>query len=185
LGLSTCYSIIKKHNGHISFDSELGVGTIFKIWLPKTKNKQLDLEEYNSNIMYGDGLIFLFGKENFAQNILKEMTLNLGYHTETILTSNKLLEKIKEYKDNNKNFDLIIIDNFSNNENELINLINKINELDNNSKIILSYDHTEKEFTRKFTLNIIKDYLQKPYKLEEVSKTLFRVKNENTKTNSN
>ena len=42
-----------------------------------------------------------------------------------------------------------------------------------------------KEFTRKFTLNIIKDYLQKPYKLEEVSKTLFRVKNENTKTNSN
>jgi PAS domain S-box-containing protein len=34
LGLATTYSIIKKHNGHVTVASEIGVGTIFYIYLP-------------------------------------------------------------------------------------------------------------------------------------------------------
>jgi PAS domain S-box-containing protein len=34
LGLATTYSIIKKHDGHITVVSEIGVGTIFYIYLP-------------------------------------------------------------------------------------------------------------------------------------------------------
>jgi signal transduction histidine kinase len=34
LGLATTYSIIKKHGGYISVESETGVGTIFNIYLP-------------------------------------------------------------------------------------------------------------------------------------------------------
>ncbi len=34
LGLSVSYDIVQKHNGHISVESELGVGTIFTVCLP-------------------------------------------------------------------------------------------------------------------------------------------------------
>ncbi|MBW2118241.1 MAG: hypothetical protein JRH09_10030 [Deltaproteobacteria bacterium] len=34
LGLSICHSIIKKHKGHITVESEVGVGTTFHIFLP-------------------------------------------------------------------------------------------------------------------------------------------------------
>ena len=34
LGLATTYSIIKKHGGHITVESQLGVGTTFHIYLP-------------------------------------------------------------------------------------------------------------------------------------------------------
>jgi hypothetical protein len=41
LGLSTCYRIIKEHNGKISFESKIGKGTTFTIFIPcksDTKN---------------------------------------------------------------------------------------------------------------------------------------------------
>jgi PAS domain S-box-containing protein len=34
LGLTLCYSVIKKHNGHIAVESEPGKGTIFTLYLP-------------------------------------------------------------------------------------------------------------------------------------------------------
>jgi PAS domain S-box-containing protein len=34
LGLTLCYTIIKKHNGHIAVESEPGKGTIFTLYLP-------------------------------------------------------------------------------------------------------------------------------------------------------
>ncbi|MFA5264634.1 MAG: ATP-binding protein [Opitutaceae bacterium] len=38
LGLAMAYSIVKKHKGHIEVESELGQGTVFKIWLPAMPN---------------------------------------------------------------------------------------------------------------------------------------------------
>ncbi|MBN1294860.1 MAG: response regulator, partial [Candidatus Latescibacteria bacterium] len=38
LGLATSYSIIKKHEGHISIDSEVGSGTVVTIHLPASKD---------------------------------------------------------------------------------------------------------------------------------------------------
>ena len=40
LGLAICYSIIKKHNGHISLKSEPGKGTTVELILPAYKEKQ-------------------------------------------------------------------------------------------------------------------------------------------------
>jgi two-component system cell cycle sensor histidine kinase/response regulator CckA len=37
LGLATSYSIIKKHNGYIDVESEVGVGTVFRIYMPASR----------------------------------------------------------------------------------------------------------------------------------------------------
>jgi signal transduction histidine kinase/CheY-like chemotaxis protein/uncharacterized protein YdeI (BOF family) len=34
LGLATVHSIVKKHQGHVAVESQLGAGTVFHLWLP-------------------------------------------------------------------------------------------------------------------------------------------------------
>lgn len=40
LGLSICYGIVKKLGGDITVNSAVGVGTVFHIYLPRSKNKE-------------------------------------------------------------------------------------------------------------------------------------------------
>ncbi len=44
LGLSLSYSIIQKHHGHIEVNSELGIGTRFRVWLPIKQQEKLEME---------------------------------------------------------------------------------------------------------------------------------------------
>ena len=60
LGLSTAYSIINKHNGHISIDSEVGVGTVVHVYLPACEeeipgNVESEVTALEKKILPGGG----------------------------------------------------------------------------------------------------------------------------------
>ncbi|MBW1902885.1 MAG: sensor histidine kinase, partial [Deltaproteobacteria bacterium] len=38
LGLSICYSIVEKHDGHIEVESKVGTGTTFHVYLPASED---------------------------------------------------------------------------------------------------------------------------------------------------
>src|SRR5262249_21060233 len=79
LGLATSYSIIKKHNGYIMVESEVGVGTTFYIYLPasgksitKKRDKREDVEVRRAKVLVMDD-------RDIIREVMGEMLVRLGY----------------------------------------------------------------------------------------------------------
>ncbi len=82
LGLATAYSIIQNHDGWITAESEVGIGTTFYVYLPASQRKlqkSLDLEE---TIATGSGRILLMDDEDSIREVAREMLSTLGYEVE-------------------------------------------------------------------------------------------------------
>src|SRR3989338_817300 len=73
LGLSTAYSIIKKHEGYISVESELGKGTLFSIFPPASPGATLTMEEAEEAPLVGKGRILIMDDEKMVREIAGEM----------------------------------------------------------------------------------------------------------------
>lgn len=110
LGLATCYSIIRTHNGYITFNSEEGEGTEFIVYLPVTyeiaiQKELVETAKFNQNYK-----ILVLDDEKSVHDILKRMLHRLNLEMDSAFTGDQLLEKYKKSISNNKPFDLVILD---------------------------------------------------------------------------
>ena len=112
LGLAICHSIICKHGGNISVQSEVNKGTVFTIYLPAssqplpytTGSKHINLEALNK------ATIMVMDDESVVRLMLKQMLSYLGH--EVLITENghEAIGLYKEYGNRNHTIDIIIMD---------------------------------------------------------------------------
>ncbi len=108
LGLATAYSIIKKHNGHISVDSSPGAGTTFDIYLPASDKTVPVLEE--AAILTGRGKILLMDDDRMLREIAEAMLEILGYESEFAKDGAESIELYRKAKESEKPYDAVILD---------------------------------------------------------------------------
>ena len=82
LGLATAYSIINRHEGHITVTSELQVGTTFTIFLPASLSRKLVFKDEDTNLIMGTGKLLIMDDEEDIREILGKMLTHLGYDVE-------------------------------------------------------------------------------------------------------
>jgi PAS domain S-box-containing protein len=79
LGLASCYSIIKHHNGYISARSRLGEGTRFIIYLPATSRKDPDQEIRSFVSDDFKGSVLVMDNDEMVLNVMRNMLNTLGF----------------------------------------------------------------------------------------------------------
>jgi len=80
LGLSTVYGIIRQSDGHISLSSEPGLGTTFRIYLPRAEPPVVAATEQGVEKMpEGTEHILLVEDDPSVRRLSKELLLRLGY----------------------------------------------------------------------------------------------------------
>ena len=80
LGLSTAYGIVRQSDGHISVSSELGLGTTFRIYLPRADAPETVIGEAGTEkLPEGTEHVLLVEDDASVRRLSKELLTRLGY----------------------------------------------------------------------------------------------------------
>jgi PAS domain S-box-containing protein len=109
LGLAAAYSIVKKHDGHISVDSRVGAGTVFTIYLPATTR---DLREaVTAEKTSVNGLrVLVMDDEEPVREVTGELLRQLGCKACLVCDGAEALDRYREATEIGTPFDLVILD---------------------------------------------------------------------------
>ena len=110
LGLSIVYSIVKRHDGAISLESEQGVGTTFHLWLPAVEEKVEARPANDGDTAFGKGLILFMDDEQMVRETAGALLKYLGYEVVYATRGKEALQVYKEHMSGGQPIDLVILD---------------------------------------------------------------------------
>ena len=112
LGLATAYSIIKNHNGLMTVESEVHVGTTFTIYLPAALDQEMpvDAPRTLTPAMPGTGRVLVVDDEDAIRDLVEFTLTRLGYKVWQAATSLEGVNIYREKFESGERFDAVILD---------------------------------------------------------------------------
>jgi PAS domain S-box-containing protein len=110
LGLATVHSIIKRHRGHIEFDSIVGEGTIFRVYLPVATEGSLPTQARTKAPGTLAGRVLVMDDQEFVRDVACACLRSLGLRPEAVPDGHAALELFRSGLNSNDPFDLVILD---------------------------------------------------------------------------
>lgn len=98
LGLATVYGIVKQSRGFISVESEVGVGSCFKIYLPLTSESPQDSVRRSAGVAEGQGRILVVEDEKSVLDLVVSALEAVGYQVWAASGPSRALELFNELK---------------------------------------------------------------------------------------
>jgi PAS domain S-box-containing protein len=177
LGLPTAYSIIRKHDGLLTVESEVGKGSTFNIFLQASERSLSSLTDNGADIeiMKGEGRVLLMDDEEFVREIATELLQHLGY---TVDTANEGMEALELYKkgmaDGNR-YDAVIMDLTIPGGMGGKEAIKKLKKLDPKVKTIVSSGYANDPILANYREYGFDGMVPKPYKVEQLAETMHKI----------
>jgi PAS domain S-box-containing protein len=110
LGLSTCYSILSRHEGAIEVESEQGQGSTFFLYLPVSLDHASMPMEESSAVHKGSGKILVMDDEAVIRDTLGEMLENMGYQVVLKKDGNEALNFLLEEMNAKRELTAVFLD---------------------------------------------------------------------------
>lgn len=107
MGLAMVHGIVKRHDGHITVESEPGSGTVFHVFLPRTPSLERPQTESRPQLVFTKGRILFVDDEKALVDIGKEMLESMGFD---VVTRTSSIEALEAFKYRSDDFDLVITD---------------------------------------------------------------------------
>jgi len=175
LGLAVAYFVVKNHDGYITLESELGVGTTFYIYLPAS-HKELPKEEtIKEEPLMGKGRVLVMDDEEMVREVLDSMLEHIGYEVEFAKDGIEAIEQYKRAKELGRPFDAVIMDLTIPGSMGGKEAIQKLLKIDPKVKAIVSSGYSHDPVMANFKKYGFKGVIAKPYKITTLSEVLHKV----------
>lgn len=176
LGLATVYSIIQRHGGHITVESDTGKGTSFFIYLPKAK-KTAEKEEKKKTkeTGTGHGKILIMDDEKIVRSAVERMLQKLGYKAETAENGEQAIRKYKEAMDSKEPIDIVILDLTVPDGMGGKKAMEELLKIDPNVKAIVSSGYSTDPIMANHKKHGFGAVVAKPFDLKELNQTIKKI----------
>lgn len=164
LGLSTVYGIVKQNNGYVWAYSEPGIGTTFKVYLPKLENSaNLNNEKRSANntseLKQGGETVLVVEDDDHVRDITQKILQSGGYKVFGERNAHEAMAFSKAYGDA---IDLLLIDVVLNGTNGR-QLAEEMIQSRSTIKTLYMSGYTENSIVHNQILDASLAFIQKPF----------------------
>jgi two-component system cell cycle sensor histidine kinase/response regulator CckA len=176
LGLTTVYSIIKRHNGYITVESEEGVGSVFYIYLPAVLKKE-DIKEKEDKKESPDiyAKILLMDDEEVIRDVAGRILERLGYKVELAQSGEEMIEKYRDAYEKGDGYDAVLMDLTIPGGMGGKEAIEELLKIDSNVKAIVSSGYFNDPIMAHYKEHGFSGVVPKPYETEELEEVIKKV----------
>jgi PAS domain S-box-containing protein len=166
LGLATVVGIVKSHGGFLSVQSEIGVGTTFRVFIPSSREADSVAKRENlGKVSGGKGeLVLVVDDEMPIREALVRTLKNNGYNTYTAEDGSDALAL---YYERREEIALVITD-LSMGGMDGIQLVRALRKVNPEVRVVVSSGHFQKENQTILGALGVKHFLDKPYTADKL-----------------
>jgi len=177
LGLATTFSIIQKHQGHITVESEQGKGTVFTIYLPavkKQKKTQVRQKPPQTNKKL-TGKALVMDDEEMICSLVRRMFKQIGLKVDTVADGEACLAMYQNSLDTDEHYDIVIMDLTIPGGMGGKETIQPLLELNPNARVIVSSGYASGAIMSHYQDYGFSGVIEKPYTLSKLRRVVMRV----------
>jgi len=111
LGLATCHSVMRRHEGAITAESTPGKGSAFHLYLPAARAPEGDRIQNKSKAIHrGEGRVLVMDDEKAMLDVFVAMLASMGYSVETAGDGGDAVELFAKQNESGQRFRAVLLD---------------------------------------------------------------------------
>jgi CheY-like chemotaxis protein len=175
LGLAVCFSIIKKHDGTITFSSEPERGTTFEIYLPAVMKKE-DAAPVESSAKPVAERILLMDDEETVREITGQILTHLGYEVELASNGDEAIARFMKAESEGRPFSQVLLDLTIRGGMGGFKTLQKLREINPEVRAVIVSGYTNDPVVEFFNMHGFNASLTKPFTIKQLKTALANSK---------
>jgi PAS domain S-box-containing protein len=175
LGMATAYAILQKHEGYVTVESAVGLGSTFYIYLPASSQALPPPRRRPATPPQGTGKILIMDDEVAIRDLVEQMLTQIGYRVESVGDGAEAIDQYTKARDAGQPFAAVIMDLTIPGGMGGKEAIRQLLEIDPHIKAIVSSGYSTDPIMANFRHYGFCGVVVKPYNMTELSTVLQQI----------